>query len=1040
MADNLTKPKINMFKTGLYPIDASDNPTLFYAKSNCIKAYPASWRNIELYADETGKTSDAVFDVEAVLHTEYNITRTAGALKHYLDDKDTDGEGSYTFKFFLNGYSFEVNNLDVCKKEFDDAKALVQAKQAAVSKAESETDAAAIDVAKAELAAAEYALENNTGKVNLYVGIRTLAQHVGNSELDVTQVLVPYGDTNIDAPVYLDRKIKNLFSEGLPSYNANSNTPIEDDELDANKKKYVYANDENFVFTGLVFSKNPIVLPPDMSAENNYYSIQILENGEFCTDLMWPNIKAGQALEQSSVLIGQLEPHSLKAPDPGMVAMGQYNSTREPDSIQRQIVAVGIGNDDDHRRNAFEITGVAPETPNSNGTYEFDTHVSSGPFDIHYSNSLESDNKDAEVSGIYSLNTGIELAKDGSKIIINRPVTDADGQSKVVTNTEIGLHSYGNINILGSSLYFKDTSYAGETDRSIAAMTVKDMVNGTTVVDRGLHMTGIADINNGAVTFRPGTVAGSFTLNSINNQGIIISATADEITFNNQYGVKLKNAELQNIKKIVNNAGFNINNLSFKDNYISNITNIIPNNDLSFKTDDAIKITDGSNNIRCIFKEASFNGNTTNTNYSQVVQFAESLKNIDNSNTTKMSGAELWGVQGLYRNSGLGEQVNPEDENSAYIKLNTSKITTPAPLNSESPDVEINGTTVLNGNLKVTGEVSFGTMTIGSDTSENSAFIQSLIDCLYPIGSIYMTMENFNLEGTRPAWFKADQWELTAQGRTLFGVLDTDNETVVADLNKNCMNEAVSGEVGVDKMTYFTAAENKGGSYTPAIPLHVHGLSDIKGLFASTDSLLEKSVKNNSNQSRTFYLPEGEPLQYLTKEEDQLQALGYTFETGSFYRTDRNGMKLSNEIIGNDGLKATYELSTPISGTHYHELEIDNTTQTHRHELKGHGWDGVGDATGVRWSSEDDASFWSPSQNYVSVVSQTHKHNGSTDNSGSHSHIIDTKHFHRTAVDFSGKNTSGLESKNNVDSIHYGNLPPYTTCYIWKRVKLFSSN
>jgi hypothetical protein len=760
---------------------------------------------------------------------------------------------------------------------------------------------------------------------------------------------------------------------------------------------------------------------------------------------MWPNIKAGQALEQSSVLIGQLEPHSLKAPDPGMVAMGQYNSTVKSDSTQRQIVAVGMGNADNHRRNAFEITGIAPETPNSNGTYEFDTHVSSGPFDIHYSNSLESANKDTEVSGIYSLNTGVELAKDGSKIIINRPITDANGQSKVVNNTEIGLHSYGNINILGSSLYFKDTSYAGESDRSIAAMTVKDMVNGTTVVDRGLHMTGIADINNGAVTFRPGTVVGSFTLNSINNQGITISATADEITFNNQYGVKLQNAILSNIKQIVNDTpnGFYINNLNFKGNSISYLTDITPSGELNFKTNNAIKITDGNDNIRCIFKEASFNGNTTNTEYSQVIQFAESLKNIDNSNTTKMSGAELWGVQGLYRNSGLGEQVNPEVEESAYIKLNTSKITTPAPLNSESPDVEINGTTVLNGNLKVTGEVSFGTMTIGSDTSANSAFIQSLIDCLYPIGSIYMTMEDFNVVEKRPAWFIADQWELTAQGRTLFGVLDKDNATVVADLNKNCMNEAVSGTVGVDKMTYFTAAGNKGGSYSPAIPSHVHGLADVKGLFASTNSLLTKSVKNNSNKSQIYYFPEGKALDSLKKDTEQLQALGYTFTTGNYYFTNRDGSRPqnNNDILGNESLTATYYLNTENGGSHIHAIELSTDYWSHNHKLRGDGWDGSGDATGIRWTSDDDANWWNwGNYGHVSNVEHNHTHTVKMNSSGSHDHNVNTAHFHRTAVDFSGKSTSELESKNNVDSIHYSNLPPYTTCYIWKRVKLFGSN
>ena len=49
----------NIFKTGLYPVYipvGADAPIeMFYVKSNCIKVYPASWRNADIQADEIGR-------------------------------------------------------------------------------------------------------------------------------------------------------------------------------------------------------------------------------------------------------------------------------------------------------------------------------------------------------------------------------------------------------------------------------------------------------------------------------------------------------------------------------------------------------------------------------------------------------------------------------------------------------------------------------------------------------------------------------------------------------------------------------------------------------------------------------------------------------------------------------------------------------------------------------------------------------------------------------------------------------------------------
>ncbi len=1016
--------KINIFKTGLYPTNrALEEPTLFYAKSNCIKAYPASWRNVELYKNDESddSTTNKIFDVEAVLNTEYNITRKAGALKHFLDDKDTDGRGTYTFKFFLNGYSFEVNNLDLCAKDFDDADANIADKRAALDLAKVSGEASEVAAAEADLAEAE-AARKNVGKVDLYVGIRTLAQQIGSSELDFTQVLVPYGDTTIDAPTYLDRKIANLFetteANTSSGYNDSTNTPIGPlANADDPRLAYVYANEENFVFTGLVFSKTPIIDPPDVSAENNFYSIQILKDGDFCTDLMWPNIKAGQALDQSSVLLGQTVEHSLVAPDYGMVAMGQYNATLPEEDPNKLLVAVGIGNNNDQRRNAFAISGDASDTPNTDGKYTFDSSISSGPFNIHYSSDLESQDKETEVSGIYTLNRGIEVAKDGSKIVINRPITDTNGIEKVVSNTEIGVHSYGNINILGCGLYFKDSVYAGENDRTIATMEVKDMANGTVISDRGLHMTGIADINNGAVGFRPGSVIGSFTLSSLNNQGITISATADDLVFKNQNNLRLQNAVLSNIKQIINPSGFNINDLKFSDSTITNLQTVKSSAGLSIHTSNAINIKDSSNNVRCIINGTGFTGNSDYATYPQVIQFVEknSLK------TRGPSGTEVWGVQGIYRNAGTANN-NPESSNSAYIKLNACE-------NADTTEkaVEINGTTTLTGDLEVTGSVNFGSMVLGN-VSNNSLY-KSIIDAVYPVGSIYMTMtDGMPFPGSNT------KWKRIAHGEMLMGAFDEDNVAPTGYLNT----------LGTD------SSEIEGGSYHAALPPHTHTTRELTGLFGSTYELIKAKanvvdISNRPSSNVDYYFPAA-AFTWLDREENikyQIDYLGYNYTDrqieglSGWAITDRNGninpgapYRLDDEEVN----ASAKSIKTTNEGSHSHTITCAGDGN-HKHTVRSPYQDnwGEGSYTGCEPNAGgDSAGGW---LNCDVGWSSTHTHKMSETTAGAHDHTINTKHLHRTIVDFTDKSTDSASVKNDISVQDFANLPPFLTCYIWQRTE-----
>ena len=117
--------------TGLYPISpdnfsgnpAQINKRLFFLKSSNVKVFPSSWRGARLITTGDGLTAEqaeAQFDIEAALNTEYNITHTAGAIKTCIDeitsrtDIDT-GKTLYSFKFYINGYLFEITDLDVSR-------------------------------------------------------------------------------------------------------------------------------------------------------------------------------------------------------------------------------------------------------------------------------------------------------------------------------------------------------------------------------------------------------------------------------------------------------------------------------------------------------------------------------------------------------------------------------------------------------------------------------------------------------------------------------------------------------------------------------------------------------------------------------------------------------------------------------------------------------------------------------------------------------------------------------------------------------------
>lgn len=938
-------------ETNLYQVGTNR----YYVKSNCIKAYPASWRNTE---------DNICFNPESVLNTEYNNIHVAGGVKNLLDVKEcyiSEVSGTenmmYSFKCFIEGYSFEVYGLTLSK-----------------------------DIN------------------NLYLGIRTISQAVGDTDLDITRVLAPYIDPDLSAPECLDKPFK---------YDNDKSCYVEDGE----------AADAEYLFRGLVFSTEPIdTTAANATYLNNYfYTIQVLKDGEWNNTLVWPNVKAGDANNYTSVLLGDTN-NTLIAPNDGMVAAGRYNSyTQASATGESTIFAVGSGDSDSVRRNAFEVYGHATKDNEIDPDIPFETGIKSGPFKVTYNGDLEAEQLNAKVSGVYTLNDGIELAPTGSHIIINKNLNKG---------SNIGIHSYGHVNVIGSHIYFKDTDAAKETPRTIADFYVDNLINGSTVVDRGLFMTGIGDINQGAFVFRPGAVENSFTLKSINNESITLDARCSEIVIKNQNNLTIKNAELRNIKEIKNlDTGFIVNDqLRFKDDSIE-FTDYLKFNEI---------LGDGKIINRCtLHREQDGIG--------QILEFADA-------NTTRGNrGAHIGGVAGIFRTQAAAKSTN-ESFDGAGIKLSSD------------------GTTKVIGDLDVTGTVTFGKMAVGGT---DNTLITTIIDNLYPVGSIYLTMN-----AALPPAFYADnmEWELVSKGRTLVGVDSAQGEF------------AIAGKTGGQ---YKTSLVNHSHG--------LKEVKTEEGDAVTLTSLAkwsEQLLNNNTNTpGKTWFLF----TEHTSKLDRRWPCKHTTSDGKVVWKTidaqddDAGNYKISDTITrcleqDINGVKDGPSIETPCLRTdvgtanHSHNGYTNTTRVPHAHPIisSDAGTDGytglqlnAGDPPMLRhWGagdgrqgklsnssnrsdmhctdwfvcgSDQDRSLEYVHQNADGYKTQDDEFHDITKGTNTlHQHAIQQNdiphrhnlppHQHTLTVDFSSKETDPYGDLAPADN-NYNNMPPYFTCYIWRRKK-----
>lgn len=551
--------------TGLYPAEFKPNGT-FCAKSSNIKVFPSSWRGAKLHRTTIdGKTeilpeaSVTQFNPESALNTEYNITLPAGGIKTYIDQAYSEQYNDttlYNFKFFINGYAFEVYNLDLrC-----------------------------------------YTNGEYTVPENLYANIRVGDMAVGSADIDFTKVLMPYNWTAIDTPIPLDASLEDAY---LIDQVAITSWSELESKLPAGGVNWddVGKDKDTYIFTGLVFSTSKLA-SSNSDTNSTYYSIQLVKNKEICLDKYWPKaLSAGDTPTALATKIGQ----ELIADTDYMLAVGRFNSTIKS-TTEIPLLIVGNGTSGDLRRNAFEVSGsTSPDKvaikQDGSEIAVFTQQIKAGPFEVKYNSDLQAKDKAAQVQGVYTINDNIEIDKDGSYLIINKP----NEEGAVISNADIGLKTYGNVKLVGdgTAIHFidwgtfnKETQQFEEDDNSrivssifVTTGTSTDGNNIKSETARGLHISNLYEVNQEALLFNPNNLASNKGKLRAINKNILIDRLHDHSIEVGQSGVciykdnntkgidnlnKLNQVSVTNDGKFTGPNGSSINLSAEKDVKINN--------------------------------------------------------------------------------------------------------------------------------------------------------------------------------------------------------------------------------------------------------------------------------------------------------------------------------------------------------------------------------------------------------------------------------------------------------------------------------------
>ena len=194
--------------------------------------------------------------------------------------------------------------------------------------------------------------------------------------------------------------------------------------------------------------------------------------------------------------------------------------------------------------------------------------------------------------------------------------------------------------------------------------------------------------------------------------------------------------------------------------------------------------------------------------------------------------------------------------------------------------------------------------TINIPEGGSSISIQDVIDVIYPVGSIYISVNNVN-----PSTFlQGTTWEAFATGRTIVGIDSSDN-----DFN------SVEKESGSKSVTLSTSQ----------VPIKAHAHSILKNVTTDSDGShthsLSGTTRSDNSPIDIVDSVSGGGLYYMSYGQNITSSRGVCYPNST---VDLGGISSTGNPVKWIACHHTHEItaSTSSSGSHTHSVSISGTT------------------------------------------------------------------------------------------------------------------
>lgn len=306
---------------------------------------------------------------------------------------------------------------------------------------------------------------------------------------------------------------------------------------------------------------------------------------------------------------------------------------------------------------------------------------------------------------------------------------------------------------------------------------------------------------------------------------------------------------------------------------------------------------------------------------------------------------------------------------------------------------KINGVKTYTSNTNIYAPTSAGTngqMLVSSGSTPTWKNVSdTILDLVYPVGSIYISTANVN-----PSTFIGGSWEAFGTGRTLVGVDPDDDSFSTSELT------------GGEKYHTLTLSEIPSHSHT--VNSHTHAISITSGnnSVGHTHSVSGTSGTVSSDHTHTYSGNTGAVSANHT----------HSFSASATTTTNKHRHNAPHNLASFSG-----------SGTAYAHLYNANNGTTAKYTNRYTGYNEHSHTVSVSGSTGGISANHSHGfSGTTSGISANHSHTISFTSGG-----ISANHTH-TVSGTSGAATPATDSKGGSSS--HNNMQPYITVYMWKRI------